>query len=86
MKIKIGSLVFKFAFVTIFIGAFFLQRQRDLDLIAQEDSKRFLEEFEAREDAIEKKLRPLIERNKLINAGEMLLSDDVHHPPNIQPF
>ena len=72
MKTKFWPIVFKLAFTAVFIGVFYIQKERDMELMAEEDRQKFAEEFEACEDALEENLRPLIERNKLVNARNRL--------------
>ena len=68
MNVKFAPLIFKIAITCMSISAFYIQKRVDTDFMAQQYLENSIEEFDIREDALEKKLRPLIERNNLINA------------------
>ena len=77
MRTNVRSIMFKIALTVIFICVFYIQKERDITLMEREDNMRFVEEFEAREDALEEKLKPLIERNKLIDCDANLSTENV---------
>ena len=78
MNARFALLIFKVAITCMSISAFYIQKRVDTDFMAQQYLENSIEEFDAREDALEEKLRPLIERNKLINARASLKNSSVN--------
>jgi len=69
VKSKNVILTMKILFALVILAGVSIHQYDEIERAGHEQSQKDFREFEARQDALEDELRPLIERNKKINAA-----------------